>query len=56
VAIEDSRNGLLAARAAGISAIVTPGVYPHGEHFEEAALVAADLAAVEFETIESLFG
>lgn len=56
VAIEDSRNGLLAARAAGISAIVTPGVYTHGENFEEAALVAEDLAAVEFETIESLFG
>ena len=56
VAIEDSRNGLLAAHAAGIATIVTPGVYTIGETFDEAALVVDDLSAIEFATIEALFG
>lgn len=56
VAIEDSRNGLLAAHAAGIAAIVTPGVYTRGENFDEAALVAESLATVQFANIEALFG
>jgi HAD superfamily hydrolase (TIGR01509 family) len=43
VAIEDSRNGLLAARAAGLRTIVTPSVYSAGEDVSGAALVATDL-------------
>lgn len=56
VAIEDSRNGLLAACAAGIPTIVTPSLYTVDEDFEEAAMIAEDLAAVDFAEIEKLFG
>ena len=56
VAIEDSRNGLLAACAAGIPTIVTPSIYTVDEDFEEAAMIAADLAGVDFAEIEKLFG
>jgi len=56
VAIEDSRNGLLAACAAGIPTIVTPSLYTGGENFEEAAMIAEHLAAVDFADIEKLFG
>ncbi len=43
VAVEDSRNGLLAAVGAGIACIVTPSAYTHDERFDEAALVVAGL-------------
>ena len=56
VAIEDSRNGLLSAVAAGIPTIVTPGIYTSGEVFGEAALVVDDLAALGFSEVEALFG
>ncbi len=56
VAIEDSRNGLLSAVSAGIPTVVTPGIYTCGEDFGEAALVVDDLAALEFDEIEALFG
>jgi len=55
VAIEDSRNGLLAALAAGVVTIVTPGIYTLGEDFNEAALVADSLERVDFAVIEALF-
>ena len=54
VAIEDSRNGLLAAAAAGIPTVVTPGVYTTGHMFDEAALVIDDLAATDFRAIYGL--
>jgi HAD superfamily hydrolase (TIGR01509 family) len=41
--IEDSRPGLLAAVAAGISCVVTPSCYTLGEGFDEAALVVSHL-------------
>ena len=56
VAIEDSRNGLLAAVAAGIPTVVTPGIYTAGHDFSEAALVVDDLAACNFEEIYRLTG
>jgi HAD superfamily hydrolase (TIGR01509 family) len=56
VAIEDSRNGLLSARAAGIETIVTPSIYTRDERFDEAALILEDLASLDFADIESLFG
>lgn len=43
VAIEDSRNGLLAAAACGIATIVTPSFYSRGEDVSGAALVCRDL-------------
>jgi HAD superfamily hydrolase (TIGR01509 family) len=54
VAIEDSRNGLLSAVAAGIPAVITPGIYTHGQDFKEAAMVIDDLAAFDFEGIYAL--
>lgn len=56
VAIEDSRNGLLSACAAGIATIVTPCLYTRGENFDEAALVIENLEALDFAVLESLFG
>lgn len=44
VAIEDSANGLAAARACGIATIVTPSSYTRAERFPGAALVRAGLA------------
>ena len=54
LAIEDSRNGLLSAHAAGIETIVTPGIYTRGEQFAEAALVVDDLTAVNITVAERL--
>ncbi|MDP4034446.1 MAG: HAD-IA family hydrolase [Pseudorhodobacter sp.] len=39
VALEDSRNGLRAARAAGLACVVSPGVYSVGEDFSAATRV-----------------
>jgi len=47
VAIEDSRNGLLSARAAGIETIVTPSTYTRDEDFDEAVLVIDDLESLD---------
>jgi len=54
VAIEDSRNGLLSACAAGIATIVTPCLYTRGENFAEAALVADNLNSLDFDAVEAL--
>ena len=54
VAIEDSRNGLLAAVAAGIPTVITPGIYTRGQCFDEAAIVVVDLATCDFLTIYAL--
>jgi HAD superfamily hydrolase (TIGR01509 family) len=43
IAIEDSRNGLLSAVAAGIATIITPGVYTDDQCFDEAKYVITDL-------------
>jgi len=43
VVVEDSRNGLLAAKAAGMRCIVTKSSYTHDERFEEADLVVDEL-------------
>ena len=47
VAVEDSRNGLLAAAAAGIRAVVTSSYFTAGENFDEAALVLDSLGDPE---------
>ena len=43
VVVEDSRNGLLAARAAGLATLVTVSSYTVDEDFSEAALVVTSL-------------
>jgi HAD superfamily hydrolase (TIGR01509 family) len=43
VAIEDSRNGLLAADAAGLACVITVSDYSAGEDFAEARLVLTSL-------------
>jgi len=43
VAFEDSRNGLLAARGAGLRTVVTPGLYTDGGDFTEAWALVSDL-------------
>jgi HAD superfamily hydrolase (TIGR01509 family) len=43
VVIEDSRNGLLAAKAAGMACLVTPSAYTMEESFAEADRVVPDL-------------
>ena len=43
LAFEDSRNGLMAARAAQIATVVTPSRYTSHETFDGAALVLPDL-------------
>lgn len=43
VVIEDSRNGLLAAKAAGIFCVITMNGYTEDEDFKEAELVVSEL-------------
>jgi HAD superfamily hydrolase (TIGR01509 family) len=43
IVIEDSRNGLRAAHAAGLSCVITESDYTRGEDFSEAALVLSSL-------------
>lgn len=47
LAIEDSRNGLLSARAAGLACIVTPSLYTMAEDFAGAHLVLPDARALD---------
>ncbi len=47
LAIEDSRNGLLAAHSAGITAIITPSSYTKDENFSEAVSVVDHLGTSE---------
>ena len=43
LAIEDSRNGLIAAQRAGLAVLVTPSRYTDHEAFDGAALIRPDL-------------
>lgn len=43
IVIEDSRNGLLAAKAAGMKCVVTISSYTHNEDFTEADRVVSEL-------------
>ena len=55
LAVEDSRNGLLSALAAGIRTIVTPCIYTQGENFDGAALVVEGLDGLDLAAVEALF-
>jgi HAD superfamily hydrolase (TIGR01509 family) len=48
LAFEDSRNGVLAARGAGLEVIVTPSLYSTGEDFSGASAVIDDVGAFDF--------
>jgi len=54
LAFEDSRNGLLAARGAGVKVVVTPSVFSHGEDFREASLLVSNLEQLEPDTLPAL--
>jgi HAD superfamily hydrolase (TIGR01509 family) len=46
LALEDSRNGLMSALAAGIPTVITVSAYTDGEAFDGALAVGADLPAL----------
>lgn len=52
--VEDNRNGLLAAKSAGMNCIVTVSYYSYGEDFKEADMVVSTLGDPEHEPIEIL--
>lgn len=54
IVVEDSRNGLLASVAAGLSTVVTVNGYTRDEDFREAALVVSSLGDPDGEPIEVL--
>ncbi len=54
VVVEDSRNGLLAARAAGMATLVTTSAYTIDEDFSEAALVVSSLGDPDGEVTQVL--
>jgi beta-phosphoglucomutase-like phosphatase (HAD superfamily) len=43
VIIEDSRNGLVAAKSAGMTCVITTNGYTENEDFSEADLVVSEL-------------
>ena len=61
VVIEDSRNGLLAAKAAGMHCVITTNGYTEKENFSEADLVLSELGdqpnvQVNVQTISNILG
>ncbi len=52
--VEDSRNGLCAATAAGLRCLITVNGYTRNEQFDEAALVVSELGDPDRPTIEVL--
>jgi len=54
LAIEDSANGLRAARGAGLDVVVTVSVYTGGEDFAGALAVFPDLGAVDLDRLRRL--
>lgn len=56
IVVEDSRNGMLAGAAAGVSVVVTVSTYTKGENFDEADLVTSCLGDADGERGEILIG
>ena len=54
IVIEDSRNGLVAANAAGLTTVITVNGYTRDEDFSEAALVVTSLGDLDAEPVEVL--
>ncbi len=55
IAVEDSRNGLLAAKAAGLTTVLTPSLYMIGEDNTEADLVSENLGLLDLDDFFSGF-
>jgi len=55
VALEDSYNGMLAAKRAGLRCVVAPNRLTQGMHFKEADQVVSSLAEVSVEGLRALF-
>jgi beta-phosphoglucomutase-like phosphatase (HAD superfamily) len=55
IAIEDSRNGLLAAKCAGLRCVVVPNAITRHCTFEEADLQVASLAEVNWQQVCGVF-
>lgn len=47
LAMEDSRNGLVSARAAGLESLITVNTYTEGQDFSEALAIVSDLGEPE---------
>lgn len=54
IAFEDTRNGVLAARGAGLDVVVTPSIYSEGEDFSGAVAIIETLEAQHLSRIERL--
>jgi HAD superfamily hydrolase (TIGR01509 family) len=54
IAFEDSANGLRAARAAGVAAIVTPSRWTMAQDFTDADLLRPDLAEIGLEDVRRI--
>lgn len=54
VAVEDSRNGVLAARRAGLPVVATPSIYSAGEDMSDAAIVLPDLSSLTLKRAAAL--
>lgn len=54
--IEDSLNGLIAARAVGLKVVVTPSLYTRSQDFSQAAAVFPDLGHVKLEQLVEMMG
>lgn len=54
VAFEDSLNGLISARAAGLAVVVTPSIYTDDQDFADARLVVPSLDGVTLEALSEL--
>jgi beta-phosphoglucomutase-like phosphatase (HAD superfamily) len=49
IAVEDSLNGLLSAKAAGLRVIITPSFYTKDDNFSKADLVLSSLSDFKIE-------
>ncbi len=56
LAVEDTRNGVLSAAAAGIPVVVTMSMYSQAEDFRGALVVLRDLSEYRVEDIKALHG
>ncbi|HYH19994.1 MAG TPA: HAD-IA family hydrolase [Azospirillum sp.] len=56
LALEDSTNGVRAARAAGIPVVVSESVYTDGDDFTGASAIFPDLASVTLDDLRRLHG
>lgn len=56
VAVEDSRNGLLAAKGAGLACVVVVNDYTRDQDFSEADLVVDDFASVTRDVLAGVAG